>query len=132
MGMMNDTVTVFNRYTEDNTEKWKRTVLRGVYWNDVEGAVLRKTGAASAASAVIIVPRAVNPGFVGPKSWAALEDKTRFWTLQAGDTVVRGEVRKEIARSAARELSDLDDVLTIVTVDDKNFGRLAHWEVSAK
>lgn len=63
MGMMNDTITVYNKYLASNVERWKRTVLSGVYWNAVHGAVLRKTGAASADSVVVIVPRSL-PGYV--------------------------------------------------------------------
>ena len=31
MGMMNDTITVYNKYMASNVERWKRTVLSGVY-----------------------------------------------------------------------------------------------------
>ena len=41
MGMMNDTITVYNKYLASNVERWKRTVLSGVYWNAVHGGGLR-------------------------------------------------------------------------------------------
>ena len=56
MSMFPDAVTLYNKYVEENAEKWKRTVLTGVYWNDIEGAVLRKTGAVSSSNATIIIP----------------------------------------------------------------------------
>lgn len=37
MSMFPDAVTLYNKYVEENAEKWKRTVLTGVYWNDIEG-----------------------------------------------------------------------------------------------
>ena len=131
MGMMNDTVTIYNKYMASNVERWKRTVLSGVYWNAVHGSVLRKTGAASADSVVVIVPRSL-PGYTKPKAWNALPDKSGSWTIQAGDTIVKGCITPEIARSAAKELSGYDDVLTVTTVDNKDFGRLAHLEVSGR
>lgn len=131
MGMMNDTITVYNKYMASNVERWKRTVLSGVYWNAVNGAVLRKTGAASADSVVVIVPRSLL-GYVKPKAWNALHDKSGAWTVQAGDMIVKGRIATEITRSAAKELSGYDDVLTVTTVDDKDFGRLAHLEVSGR
>ena len=75
MGMMNDTITVYNKYLASNVERWKRTVLSGVYWNAVNGAVLRKTGAASADSVVVIVPRSL-PAYVKPNAWKALPAKS--------------------------------------------------------
>lgn len=131
MGMMNDTVTVYNKYIASNVERWKRTVLPGVYWNAVNGAVLRKTGAASADSVVVIIPRSL-PGYTKPKAWEALPNKSGSWTVQAGDMIVKGIVTIEITRSAAKELDSYDDVLTITTVDDKDFGSLAHLEVSGR
>lgn len=135
MSMFNDTVTLYNKYTDNGAEKWKRTVLRGVFWSSVEGAVMRKTGAASADSVVIVIPRRIaqGAGYYKPKAWEARADKSASWTLRAGDTVVKGELDLDIMRSAAKELSGYDDVLTITTVDDKDYGsRMAHWEVSGK
>ncbi len=127
MSMFKDTVTLYNKYVEDGTERWKRTVLPNVYWNDIRGTILRKTGVESACSVVIIIPR--RTGYQKPKVWL----KDRFgWTLQPGDTVVRGGVQVEIQRSISKEL-DLDDVLTITSVDHKDFGgSMAHWEVLGK
>ena len=125
MSMFPDTVTVYNKYVDGGTEKWKRTVLRGVYWNEIEGAILRKTGAASRCSVVVIIPR--RAGYQKPKAW---EQDRAGWTLKPGDTVVRGAVATEIQRSIGKEL-DLDDVRTITAVDGKDFGGgMAHWEVS--
>ena len=130
MSMFNDTVTLYSKYVEDGTERWKRTILCGVFWNSVEGAVLRRTGAASADRVVVLIPDTVG-GYVKPKAWDALGDKSGFWTVRPGDTLARGGVPVEIARST-RELEGFDDVLTVTTVDDKRFGGLAHLEVSGR
>lgn len=130
MSMFQDTVTIYNKYAAGGEEKWKRTVLRGVFWSSVEGAVLRRTGAASADSVVVLIPGAV-AGYVKPKAWDALTEKGDSWTLRPGDTMARGDVPTEIVRST-RELDGLDDVLTVTTVDDRRFGGLPHLEVSGK
>ena len=135
--MFNDTVTVYNKYKgQDGTEKWQRTVLYGVFWNSIKGAVTRRTGVASADSLQLIIPRSVTALFgrqyAPPKKWAEMEDKSGCWTLQSGDIVVKGCVEYEITRST-KELAGYDDVLSITSVDYKGFGgNMAHWEVSGK
>ena len=130
--MFNDTVTLYNKYMVDGAEKWQRTVLRGVYWNAIKGAVLRKTGTASADSVMVVIPR-VLPGYMKPKVWEADGEKSRSWTLRAGDTLVKGEVDADVTRSLTKELAALDDVLTITTVDDMDFGgHMGHFEVSGR
>ncbi len=129
MSMFPDTVTLYNKYMEDNTEKWKRTVLEGVYWNDIEGAVLRKTGAASSSNATVIIPLSIR-GYQKPKEWRKYRSG---WTLQPGDYICRGQINIPIALSAAKELSGFDDVRSIVSADCKQFGSgMDHLEVTAK
>lgn len=135
MGMMQDVVTVYNKYVDEGVEKWQRTVLSGVFWDAVKGAVARRTGVQSADSMQIIIPLSVTASrasYLPPKAWAACTDKSGFWTLRSGDIVVRGAVAREISRSS-KELRDLDDVLAITSADTKRFGGgMAHWEVSGK
>lgn len=127
MNMFPDTITLYNRYVDGGMEKWQRTVLTGVYWNAVKGAVLRRTGAESADSVVILIPK--RTGYQKPIAW---QSERKGWTLQPGDTVVKGEITVEISRSISKELN-MDDVLTITNVDDKDFGGgMAHWEVSGR
>lgn len=129
MSMFPDTVTLYNKYMEDNTEKWKRTELEGVYWNDIEGTVLRKTGAASSSNATVIIPLSIR-GYQKPKEWRKYRSG---WTLQPGDYICRGQINIPISRSAAKELSGFDDVRSIVSVDCKRFGSgMDHLEVAAK
>lgn len=129
MSMFRDTVTLYNKYVEGNAEKWKRTVLTGVYWDDIEGAVLRKSGAASSSSAVVIIPLSVG-GYQKPKEWL----KYRIgWTLQPGDFICRGQINIPIVRSAAKELAGFDGVRNVASADCKRFGSgMDHLEVTAK
>lgn len=132
--MFNDTVTIYNKYRENGTEKWQQAVLYGVFWNENKGAVMRKTGVSSADTVQIIIPRSVHSDkeYISPKAWASLEDKSRYFTLQSGDTIVKGCVNYDIQRSSS-ELTTLDGCHIITNVDNKDFGgEMAHFEVVAK
>lgn len=129
--MFPHTVTVYNKFTDAGSEKWKRTVLSGVFWDSSKGAVNRKTGVTSADGLLLIIPMSIK-GYVKPKAWTALSDKTGFWTLQSSDTVILGSISYEVVKSS-KELQQFDDVLTINNVDTKGFGGdMAHFEVSGK
>ena len=84
--MFNDVVTVYNKYVDNRIERWQRTVLTGVFWNSVKGAVMRKTGVTSTDSLQLLIPcnTRSNRAYKPPKVWATLEDKESFWTLQIG------------------------------------------------
>ena len=72
--MFNDVVTVYNKYKNGTVEKWQRTVLTGVFWNSVKGAVVRKTGVTSADSLQLIIPcnTRTNRAYKPPKAWGGI------------------------------------------------------------
>ena len=132
--MFPHTVTIYNKYKSGNTEKWQRTVLQGVFWNSSKGAVIRKTGVASADGVQLIIPFTAdqNKAYCKPQEFAKLQDKSNHWTLQSKDMIVKGILDYEIAKSSS-ELAQFDDVLMVSNVDTRDFGgNLAHWEVSGK
>jgi len=134
--MFPHTVTLYNKYVDGGVEKWQRTVLAGVLWEDSsKGAVMRKTGLSNVDGLQLIIPILVDAGgssYVKPKAWAVLVDKTGSWTLQSSDSVVLGEIDYEIVKSSS-ELKQFDDVLTITAVDTRDYGGdMSHWEVSGK
>ncbi len=130
--MFPHTVTVYNKYLDGKTEKWQRTVLRGVFWDSSKGAVVRKTGVSSADGLMLMIPMSI-PGYTKPKEWAALEDKAGSWTLQSGDTVILGEIDYEVVKSSSELARQFDDVLVISNVDTRNYGGgMSHFEVSGK
>lgn len=131
MGMMHDTITLYNKYTSGGAEYWQRTVLPGVYWNSVRGAMAQKNGPASSDGVVLIIPHSVALGYVKPKAWEALSDRSASWTLQPGDKVVKGTCAVTVTQGLTAALAGTDDVITITRVDDKDFGgKMAHFEVS--
>ncbi len=156
--MFPHTVTVYNKYLDNKVEKWQRTVLKGVFWDSSKGAVVRKTGMASVDGLQLIIPKGaiattmeviVIPGekegdpekveiksstgkYSPPKTWANLNDRRGYWTLQSGDTVILGEIDYEVVKSS-KELQQFDDILVISNVDTRNYGGgMSHWEVSGK
>ena len=125
------TVTIYNKYREDNVEKWARTVLHGVFWNSSQGATTRKTGVSKADGVMVVIPRKIEQAkkYLSPKQWAA--NRAGRWTLQPQDKIVKGEIAYEIVKSASELEKQFDDVMTIQHVDDRDFGgNMAHWEVS--
>lgn len=132
--MLPHTATIYNKYVEAGVEKWKRTVLEGVFWDGIKGSVIRKTGVASADGLVLLIPRdvTVTGSYLKPKAWAALTNKDGHWTIQSGDTVVLGALTFEPVKSAA-ELKQFDDVFNVTNADPRDYGDdLAHWEVTGR
>jgi len=127
--------TVYNRYRDGREDKWQRTVLEGIFWDNVRGLTARTGAVDNDDSALIIIPATRRRGYLPPKAFAKAENKTDCWTLQPGDKIVFGNIAfeiDEIHRLAELEQS-YDDVLTITKVDRRIFGsRLDHWEVGAK
>lgn len=133
--MFNDTITIYNKYTgQDGLERWKRTVLSGVYWHTVRGATMRKTGQSSADSTQVIVPFTAKAArkYIPPKAWQALTDKSGFYTIQSGDTIIKGNIPNEVM-SSIKELNGYDEITVVISVDIKNTGNnMAHFDIMGK
>ena len=133
----NADVTIYNRYFDKETrlDKYQRTVLKGVFWDERKAVNRLQSGLEDADKVTIIIPFAVTTDkkYAPPKEFEKLEDKTGYFTLQEGDRVVKGAIDFEITG----KVSDLDkeyEAFTIISVDTKDFGSLhmRHWEVGAK
>ncbi len=133
----NADITIYNRYFDKATrlDKYQRTVLYGVFWDEVKAVNRVQSGLEDADKVTIIIPFAVTTDkkYAPPKEFEKLEDKAGYFTLQEGDRVVKGAIDFEITG----KVSDLDkeyEAFTITSVDTKDFGSLhmRHWEVGAK
>ena len=128
------TVTVYNKYLLNGVEKWQRTVIPGVFWNAIRGVQIRKGGDKSADKVQLLIPfsAAASRSYKKPKEWLTLSDKTSAWTLQEGDTIIKGNIVYEITVST-KELQNFDDAAQITAVDTKDTaGPMSHWEVIGK
>lgn len=133
----NSDITIYNKYFDKETrlDKYQRTVLSGVFWNDKKGYNRLTSGIESADEVLVLVPFKVgsNKQYISPKEFERLEDKSNYFTLQEGDRVVQGEIDFEITG----KLSDLDkqhEAFTVTSVDTKDFGsyHMRHWEISGR
>lgn len=132
--MFNDTCTIYNKYIENKVEKWKRTVLTGVFWEGVRGSNFRKTGLENTDSVFILIPHNIrnDKQYMSPMVWQNSDNKNITWTLQSGDTIIKGSISYEVVKSS-KELEQFDECYKITKVDNKSFGsEMDHWEVGGK
>ena len=132
--MFNDTCAVYNKFIDGKEEKWQRTVLKGVFWDGVRGSNFRKTGLENADSVFILIPHKIKADrqYLPQKEWLNTKNKTPYWTLQPGDTIIKGDITHVVIKSS-KELEQFDECYKITKVDNKPFGGdMAHWEVGAK
>ena len=134
----NSDITLFNKYIDAATraEKYQRTQISGVLWENRKAAnVIASGGNIAANQANIYIPYARGAAYQDPVTWQALVTKTGYWTLQDGDVVVRGLVSDSITTSFT--ITDLkakySDTLTIRSVDTMDMGSvgMSHWQIGA-
>lgn len=133
----NSDITLYNKYLDKETrlDKYQRTVLKGVFWEDKKAYNRLQSGLESADEVSIIVPFKVplERQYLSPKEFEKAIDKSSYFTLQETDRVVKGIIDYEITS----KVSDLDkeyEAFTITSVDTKDFGsnHMRHWELGCK
>lgn len=153
--MFPHTITIYNVeiYTDKTTFKDVLvnhiTILRGVLLEASKAINVRESGLAGADAVNLYIPHNVfavdgvtkkGKKYVGPLEFWRSEDKSDIWTMSIGGTkthgvngscfFVKGEaVNPNLALDAIEMM--YDHVYDITTIDDKDFGGLAHWEVGA-
>lgn len=128
--MFNKSVTIYNKYEVDGIEKWQRKIINKLFYDEKKGANTNRTGTEKANKVLLVIPLNLGArnGYISPKEFKKIEDKSNNWTISEGDTVVLGECTKEIIKST----KELENKYIITSVDFKNFGDMANWEVNAK
>ena len=133
----NANLTLYNKYFVGRVEKYQRTQIPAVLWEDRKAAnTLASGGDIAANQANIYIPFQRGEKYLFHTEWQALTDKTGYWTLQEGDFVVRGFAVDEITDSFS--ISSLKAkypfVLSIKSIDFMDMGNvsLRHWQVGAK
>lgn len=135
--MFNDSITIYNKVfdVETRLDKYQRTVLHGVFWDET-GAINRiASGVRDIDEVTIVIPFTMEASrsFLSPDDFDKETNKKDYFTLKPEDRIVRGVHEFEVGE----KISDLDklfDAHVIVSVDVKDFGTsmLRHWEVGAK
>lgn len=136
----NADLTIYNKvYDRDaGANRYYRTVLKGVNWQDTTAVQPTDKGIVSADVAEIYIPFAVETKkrFRKPKNFVQEPEKADFFTIEAGDLVVRGIVENELtsAKDEERLKNAYDDVRTIAVVETNDNGspELQHWKVTAE
>lgn len=129
----NTNITVYNKYYDKLTRmnKWKRTQIEGqVFWDSVKAASIVKAGIENANTAVVYIPLTSANEYVSPREF---EKNQTGWTLNIGDKIAKGLVNLEVNNVTELE-KQLDDVITITSVDPKLFGsfRMRHYFVGGQ
>jgi hypothetical protein len=128
-------MTLYNKYIASGSEKYQRTVIPAVAWENRKAANVIQSGLLAADSVVVYVPLAMGADYLKPNAWNALTIKTGKWTLAIGDVLVKGTVTDEIITGFT--MTDLkakyDDAVTVHSVDTMDIGSLAmrHWQIGA-
>ena len=86
-----ETITVYNKIPQQGREpeKFRRTVVHGVFWDSTSGAAFGKSGKDDSDSITVMIPDL--PALVSAAEWfrsGCTEDK---FTLSPGDIIARGE-----------------------------------------
>lgn len=137
--MTNADVTVYNKYIDSTTrsEKYQRSTVYGVVWQDTKGVTNSKSQLAANVALVMIPYTVANyAAYRTPKTWQALVSKSACWTLQEGDVLIKGIVADEI--TGGFTMTDLrakyDNVVSIASIAAMSEGSQGsqHWEVDCK
>lgn len=148
MSMFPHTVTIYNVTSEiDKTTLAEKlvnhmTFLRGVLLDASKAANVRTSGLEGADSVNLYIPFSVaavdgvtgnEKQYISPMEFWRMEDKSGCWTLSVtghgGKTIfVKGEVVEPDLTEEQISLT-YDGVYNVTKVDEKDFGRLPHFEV---
>ena len=134
--MFTKVVTVYNKYFNPETrlDKFSRTVLIGVFWDEISATTRLQRGLHDADEVTAVIPFSVvsEKQYVSPEEFQKSENKDNVFTFQKGDRILEGNVLFEI-ESRPSELDKHFTAYTITSVDTKDFGseHMRHWEVGA-
>lgn len=123
----NADVTLYLYSKEGKAEKYTRTPIEGVFWDDVQQSTFLKTGQRDACSVLLIIPI------------ESIEEPLKL--TKGKDIVTKGIVSNEIDCSnqevMSKSLAGLKAAhgfVTILSVDEKLYGSesMWHYELSCK
>ena len=120
----NADITIYNRYYDNSigADMYKRTVIKGVNWQNKRNGTVSNNGLLLADSTLIFIDKLEN--YISPKRFNKLlpDDLGNYFTLSVGDKIVKGEVDFEILGLQGCRISDLenefDDVINIKSVSE--------------
>lgn len=104
----NTDLTLYNKSVENNVEKWTRSVIENVHWENRKAANVIRSGILQADSVAVFIPTY----------------NREIPTIKIGDVIVEGIVTKTIGPSyrISQLKEDYSNVVTVRSVDNYNFG----------
>ncbi len=126
-------ITIYNKYLDQATrlDKWKKTQVRNVHWEETQGANIIKSGMTNADSVKVYIPylSLEEHLYVDPKQYNG-----NGITFNPGDYIVKGLIEDEITSSSELE-KQYNTAVKIKTVDNRNdslIEDLWHFEVGCE
>lgn len=130
----NAIVTIINHSAVDRKDAFLITVLGPVNWYAHQKQTVGEAGMRSADAVCVRVPRdAPKKSYLPEVDWRALpaEKRAAFWTIQAGDLIVRGEVTDPVQSTAQIKDAYGPDAAVITGYADNRRGSavMQHWRI---
>lgn len=119
--------TLYLYSKEGKAEKYTRTPVQGVYWEDVRQSTFIKTGQRDSQTALVVIPM------------DSLDKPIQF--TNGKDLIVKGIVLDEVDCTDPAALSNSlaalkasHDLLTVLSVDERLYGSesVQHYELACK
>lgn len=131
----NTDITLFNRVKGKNGYEYYKTYIKGVDWQNKVIVVNTQAGAKGILkkdNTIIFIdnPAKTTKTFLKPKAFNRMENKSKYYTLLAGDKIVKGIVKNDITPdySITNLENDYDDVITITNITECS----EHFEVEGE
>ena len=128
--------TIFNAYYDKSQgcDSWRKTVIKGVYWEDVSGESSQTNGLLNDCSAFVVIPKNADFGgkkYLKPKEYYHNSSDSTF-TFAPNDIIIRSIYTGDF--TSLKDINSLDDSHTILKSSDFLYGSpsVQHWEVQAK
>ena len=106
----NTTITVYNKYEDPATRQisWHKSVLHNCFWKYTGNKIVVGETTLETNTTLCRVPK--HTAFLERHIWNNTQDKSQYFTLSAGDIIIKGEVTDEINEYASGYRSS--DILT--------------------
>ena len=127
----NADITVYNRLYDPLVKlyRYRRTVIKGVWWHSDNRAAIQAGGVQAADLYKVRIPAHADFGgaeYVPPWAYTGADDT---WTLQADDYICRGAMDTEIEKPADLLKQSGRQVFKVTGWADNRFGGLPHWRI---
>ena len=130
----NSNMTIYNKFYDKATrlDKYKRTIIRNVFFDETKASNRLQSGLESADSVFVLVPFGSLPR-ADYVPYTAFDGFANNFTFNIGDMIIKGEVYDEIT-SKPTDLDKLHETYTITSVDTKDFGssHMRHIQLGAR